>query len=217
MADYSKIASIIKGKNKGLSWSVFNVEDAPCDLGTSDVAIFGVKKNNTSYGITWDEFKKNANSLGYIANCDNFINMPDSIYNVIFKKIHWDSIKGDKIKNQGVANSLVENRGLGLAFVFEKLKSLGYVRPYTSGSIAENLNNGFILTDSDVNFINKLESEGKSNLLFNELNSNKENGILETDKVYLASKLSVLTTTEKIGLGVGALFLVYVVYRLIKR
>jgi hypothetical protein len=217
MADYRKIVSIFKSKNKGFSWNMSSKE-APCDLGTTDTkSIFGIKKNNTSYGITWDEFNFNANSLGYVANCDNFINMPDSIYNVIFKKIYWDSIQGDKIKNQGVANALVQYRGLGLGFVFDKLKNLGYVRPYSSGTISENIDNGFVLTDSDVNFINKLENEGRSNLLFDELNANKENGILETNKVYLASKLSVLTTTEKIGLGVGALFLVYVVYKLVKR
>ena len=215
MADYKKIVSIVKSKNKGFSWSMGS-QEAPCDLGTTDTkSFFGIKKNNTSYGITWDEFKQNANSLGYIANCDNFINMPDTIYNVIFKKVYWDSIQGDKIKNQGVANALVENRGIGLAFVFDKLKTLGYVRPYNSGSISENLTNAFRLTDNDIAFINKLEDEGRSSLLFEELNENKENAV--TDKVYLASKISVLTTAEKIGLGVGALFLVYVVYKLVKR
>jgi hypothetical protein len=134
---------------------------------------------------------------------------------LFLKKFFWDSIQGDKIKNQGVANALVENRGIGLAFVFDKLKTLGYVRPYNSGSISENLTNAFRLTDNDIAFINKLEDEGRSSLLFEELNENKENAV--TDKVYLASKISVLTTAEKIGLGVGALFLVYVVYRLVKR
>ena len=215
MADYRKIVSIVKSKNKGLSWRVGS-QEVPCDLGTTDTKSFlGIQKNNTSYGITWDEFKQNANSLGYIYYCDNFINMPDTIYNVIFKKVYWDSIQGDKIKNQGVANALVENRGIGLAFVFDKLRTLGYVRPYNSGSISENLFNAFRLTDNDIAFINKLEDEGRSSLLFEELNENKENAV--TDKVYLASKISVLTTAEKIGLGVGALFLVYVVYKLVKR
>ena len=68
-------------------------QEAPCDLGNTDTkSIFGIKKNNTSYGVTWDEFKQNANSLGYVANCENFKNMPDAIYNVIFKKLYWDSL-----------------------------------------------------------------------------------------------------------------------------
>ncbi len=210
MADYRKIVSIIKNKNKNFSWSL-GASEPPCDLGTTDTkGIFGIKKNNTSYGITWDDFKLNANSLGYVADCDNFKNMPDSIYNVIFKKVYWDSIQGDKIKNQAVANAMVEYRGLGIAYVFDKLKNLGYIRPYSSGNISQNISNVFTFTDSDIAFINKLEDEGKSNLLFDEIKQEK-------DSVYLASKISVLTTSEKIGLGVGALFLVYVVYKLIKR
>jgi hypothetical protein len=210
MADYRKIVSIIKNKNKNFSWSL-GASEPPCDLGTTDTkGIFGIKKNNTSYGITWDDFKLNANSLGYVADCDNFKNMPDSIYNVIFKKVYWDSIQGDKIKNQAVANAMVEYRGLGIAYVFDKLKNLGYIRPYSSGNISQNISNVFTFTDSDIAFINKLEDEGKSNLLFDEIKQEK-------DSVYLASKISVLTTSEKIGLGVGALFLVYVAYKLIKR
>jgi hypothetical protein len=211
MADYRKIVSIIKSKNKGFSWSMSS-QEAPCDLGSTDTkSIFGVKKNNTSYGITWDEFVFNANSLGYEASCENFKNMPNIIYNVIFKKVYWDSIQGDKIKNQGIANSLAGKRGLGLSILFDALKKFGYVRPYSSGSIS----NSFRLIDSDIDFINKLEAEGKSPLLFEELNKDKQT--LNTDKVYLASKISVLTTAEKIGLGVGVLFLGYVVYKLIKR
>lgn len=209
MADYKKIVSIIKSKNKGFSWQIINLENPPCDLGFSDTFL-GKKPNNTSFGITWDEFKKYSNELGYIASCENFKTMPDTIYNVIFKKIYWDSIQGDKIKNQGVANAIVENRGLGLGFIFDKLKSFGYVRPYSNNSIAENINNSFKLTDSDVAFINKLEEEGKSNLLFDELKTEK-------DTVYFASKLSVLTKSEKIGISIGVLFLLYVGYKLIKR
>jgi len=211
MADYRKIVSIIKSKGKGFSWSMSS-QEAPCDLGSTDTkSIFGVKKNNTSYGITWDEFVFNANSLGYEASCENFKNMPNIIYNVIFKKVYWDSIQGDKIKNQGIANSLAGKRGLGLSILFDALKKFGYVRPYSSGSIS----NSFRLIDSDIDFINKLEAEGKSPLLFEELNKDKQT--LNTDKVYLASKISVLTTAEKIGLGVGVLFLLYVGYKLVKR
>ena len=215
MADYKKIVSVIKNKNKGLSWSIFSALEPPCDLGVTDTkGLFGIKKNNTSYGITWDEFVNNADSLGYVASCENFKNMPDTIYNVIFKKVFWDSIQGDKIKNQGVANALVENRGLGIAVIFDKLKNLGYVRKLEDyGTSSQNLlGNSFNLVDAEVNFINKLDDEGKSHLLFDEIKQDKDK-----DAVYVASKISVLTTAEKIGLGVGALFLVYLAYKLIKR
>ena len=210
MADYKKIVSIIKSKNKGFSWRIDNIENPPCETGFSDT-ILGKKQNNTSYGISWYEFNYYAKELGYEPTCENFKEMPDTIYNVIFKKVYWDSIQGDKIKNQGVANALVENHGLGIAYIFDKLKKLGYVRPYSnSGTISENLTNSFRLTDSDVDFINKIENEGKSNLLFDELKTEK-------DKVYLASKISVLTTSEKIGIGAGVLFLMYLSYKLLKR
>jgi hypothetical protein len=215
MADYKKIVSIIKNKNKNFSWSL-GASEPPCDLGTTDTkSIFGIKKNNTSYGITWDDFKLNANSLGYVADCDNFKNMPSTIYNVIFKKVFWDSIQGDKIKNQGIANILVERRGLGLMIVFEALKKLGYVRPYTSvssTSLSESLTKSFSLIDEDVAFINKLDADGKSYLLFDELT--KE---FPKDKVYWISKRYVLRTSEKILLGVGVIFVGYLVYKIIKR
>jgi hypothetical protein len=215
MADYKKIVSIIKNKNKNFSWSL-GASEPPCDLGTTDTkGIFGIKKNNTSYGITWDDFKLNANSLGYVADCDNFKNMPSTIYNVIFKKVFWDSIQGDKINNQGIANILVERRGLGLMIVFEALKKLGYVRPYTSvssTSLSESLTKSFSLIDEDVAFINKLDADGKSYLLFDELT--KE---FPKDKVYWISKRYVLRTSEKILLGVGVIFVGYLVYKIIKR
>ena len=213
MADYRKIVSIIKSKNKGFSWNMSS-QEAPCDLGTTDTkSFFGVKKNNTSYGVTWDDFKLNANSLGYVADCDNFKNMPDSIYNVIFKKKIWDSIQGDKINNQGIANILVERTRLGLMIVFEALKKLGYVRPYTSvTSTSLFISLSFNLIDEDVAFINKLDADGKSYLLFDELT--KE---FPKDKVYWISKMYVLKTSEKIVLGVGVLFVGYLVYKIIKR
>lgn len=211
MADYKKIVSIIKSKNKGFSWDLIGGE-SPCDLGTTNNEVFGIKKNNTSYGINWDDFKNYAKQLGYEPSCENFKNMPDTIYNVIFKKVYWDSIQGDKIKNQGVANVLVENRGLGIAFIFDKLKKLGYVRNLKNYQTSSNdlLGNSFRLTDADIDFINKLEVQGKSNLLFDELKTEK-------DSVYLASKLSVLKTSEKIAIGVGILFLLYVGYKLVKK
>ena len=213
MADYRKIVSIYKNKNKNFSWTL-GASEPPCDLGTTDTkGVLGIEKNNTSYGITWDDFKLNANSLGYVADCDNFKNMPDSIYNVIFKKKIWDSIQGDKINNQGIANILVERTRLGLMIVFEALKKLGYVRPYTSvTSTSLFISLSFNLIDEDVAFINKLDADGKSYLLFDELT--KE---FPKDKVYWISKMYVLKTSEKIVLGVGVLFVGYLVYKIIKR
>ena len=94
MADYRKIVSIIKSKNKGFSWSL-GASEPPCDLGTTDTkGIFGIKKNNTSYGVNWDEFKNYAKQLGYEANCDNFKNMPKPLtdYQKILVKSNTDIV-----------------------------------------------------------------------------------------------------------------------------
>ena len=214
MADYKKIVSIMKSRRNGLSAQGFSSGELPCDLGTSFNSFLKKEvKVNASFGIDWDTFKFYAKELGYDPTCENFKNMPDTIYNVLFKLTIWDSIGGDKIKNQGIANILVLYYGLGLYTVMEALKKFGYVPPYkTSDDIATNITFAFKLSETDVDFINKLDAEGKSPLLFNELTK-----ITPKDKVYWLSKRYVLRTSEKIGLGVGILLIGYLSYKLIKR
>jgi hypothetical protein len=214
MADYKKIVSVMKNRTKGLSAQGFSTQETGCDLGSSYNEFLKKEvKKNKSFGIDWDTFKVYADEYGYYATCENFKTMPDTIYNVLFKLTIWDSIGGDKIKNQGVANILVLYYGLGLFSVYEALKKFGYVPPYKSSSdIATNLTNSFKLSDDTIDFINKLDAEGKSPLLFNELTK-----ITPKDKVYWLSKPYVLRTSEKIMLGVGVLFVGYLAYKFIKR
>lgn len=214
MADYKKIVSVMKNRTKGLSAQGFSTQETGCDLGSSYNEFLKKEvKNNKSFGIDWDTFKVYADEYGYYATCENFKTMPDTIYNVLFKLTIWDSIGGDKIKNQGIANILVLYYGLGLFSVYEALKKFGYVPPYKSSSdIATNISNSFKLSDDTIDFINKLDAEGKSPLLFNELTK-----ITPKDKVYWLSKPYVLRTSEKIMLGVGVLFVGYLAYKFIKR
>jgi hypothetical protein len=213
MADYKKIVSIMKSRTTGLSSQGFSTQETGCDLGTSYNEFLKKEvKNNKSFGIDWDTFQVYAKELGYDPTCENFKTMPSTIYNVLFKLTIWDSIGGDKIKNQGIANILVLYYGLGLYTVIEALKKFGYVRPYESSDIATNVTNAFKLSETDVDFINKLDAEGKSPLLFNELTK-----ITPKDKVYWLSKRYVLRTSEKIGLAVGVLFVGYLAYKFIKR
>lgn len=214
MADYKKIVSVMKNRTKGLSAQGFSTQETGCDLGSSYNEFLKKEvKNNKSFGIDWDTFKVYADELGYYPTCDNFKNMPDTIYNVLFKLTIWDSIGGDKIKNQGIANILVLYYGLGLFSVYEALKKFGYVPPYKSSELKTNTNLGFFkLNQNDIDFINKLDAEGKSPLLFNELTK-----ITPKDKVYWLSKRYVLRTSEKIMLGVGVLFVGYLAYKFIKR
>lgn len=211
MADYKKIVSVIKNKSKGLSNQNFATQETECDLGSSfNVFLNKEVKNDTSYGIDWNTFKVYADELGYYPTCENFINMPDTIYNVLFKMTVWDSMGGDKIKNQGIANVLAEKGGIGIAIIGEALKKFGYIRPYESADISTNITNAFKLSNSDIDFINKLDAEGKSPLLFDEIKKEK-------DKVYWLSKPYVLRKSEKIVLGVGVLFVGYLAYKFIKR
>ena len=213
MADYKKIVSIMKSRTTGLSSQGFSTQETGCDLGTSYNEFLKKEvKNNKSFGIDWDTFQVYAKELGYDPTCENFKTMPSTIYNVLFKLTIWDSIGGDKIKNQGIANILVLYYGLGLYTVIEALKKFGYVRPYESSDITTNVTNAFKLSETDVDFINKLDAEGKSPLLFNELTK-----ITPKDKVYWLSKRYVLRTSEKIGLAVGVLFVGYLAYKFIKR
>jgi len=94
----------------------------------------------------------------------------------------------------------------------ETLKKFGYIPPYKNADIKTNLDLAFKLSQTDIDFINKLDAEGKSPLLFNELTK-----IIPKDKVYWLSKRYVLRTSEKIGLGVGILLIGYLGYKLIKR
>jgi len=213
MADYKKIVSVIKSRRDGLSVQGFSSDGTPCDIGTSYNEFFKKElKNNTSFGIGWDKFKFYANELGYDPTCENFKTMPSTIYNVLFKLTIWDSIGGDNLKNQGIANILVLYYGLGLYTVMETLKKFGYIPPYKNADIKTNLDLAFKLSQTDIDFINKLDAEGKSPLLFNELTK-----IIPKDKVYWLSKRYVLRTSEKIGLGVGILLIGYLSYKLIKR
>jgi hypothetical protein len=211
MADYKKIVSVIKKRSKGFSNQWYGGGITECDLGTSfNVFLKKDVKNDSSNGIDWTTFKLYADELGYDASCENFKNMPSTIYNVLFKLKYWDSIGGDKIKNQGIANVIVEKQGVGLAIILLTLNKFGYIRPYKNLDITTNITNSFGLTDDDINFINKLDAEGKSPLLFDEIKKEK-------DIIYWISKRYVLRTSEKIALGVGVLLIGYLSYKLIKR
>jgi hypothetical protein len=215
MADYKKVVSLFRKKRKGFSNQSFGSQETECDLGTSyNPFLHKEVKNDTSFGIDWATFKLYADELGYSPTCENFKSMPIGIYNVIFKKRFWDSIGGDKIKNQGIANILVQNQGLGIAFIFDTLKKFGYIRPYQQNTdLKSSIDNSFKLIDEDIDFINKLDSEGKSPLLFDELTVNDD----KKSRIYWISKLYNLRASEKITIGVGILLVGYLSYKLIKR
>ena len=112
MADYKNIVPFIRKVEGGLS-------SDPKDSASKNASPCGNKNGypiHTNKGIQWATFKGLASKGGYSASCDNFINMPDSVWLKVYKAGFWDAVKGDKIKNQAIANVFVEmtwGSGLG--------------------------------------------------------------------------------------------------------
>lgn len=63
---------------------------------------------HTNKGITWETFSTNAAKLGYAATPELFLLMPDDVWLKIYKKLFWDSVKGDDILSQAIAEFLTD-------------------------------------------------------------------------------------------------------------
>lgn len=127
----------------------------------------------------------------------------------------WERIVHlEQINNQSIANLFFQDKSLYF-LANEPLKDLGYVwQNYTD---YDQKTTGFfpaMLLQSQIDFINKLDAEGKSKLVFEKLSGTKP---IEKNTLYAISKAKSLQTYEKIGIGVGVLFVGYVVYKIIKR
>jgi len=110
MADHRQITSFIRKWEGGLSKS-------KKDSASADPVPDG-SGYHTNKGITWKTFKSLAPKLGYIATPKLFYGMPDEIWDKIFKYGYWNVIRGDEIKSQAVADTLVDyawNAGPGRA------------------------------------------------------------------------------------------------------
>jgi lysozyme family protein len=68
----------------------------------------GMTGIHTNKGIRWTTFTANASKYGYAASCDNFIKMPYSIWQKIYKGEYWDTVGGDKINSQPIAELLAD-------------------------------------------------------------------------------------------------------------
>lgn len=110
MADYKQITSFIRKWEGGLSKSKTDTASSyPVPDGSG---------NHTNKGITWKTFESLAPKLGYKATPQLFYAMPDDIWGKIFKQGYWDVIRGDEIKSQAIAETLIDfawNAGPGRA------------------------------------------------------------------------------------------------------
>ena len=199
MADYRKALFSIKLQVGGLKYNLL-AGDTPCNLGIEtdteelkkmqflkDLLKKTELKYNQNKGINWSVFKSYSDEYVYEPTCENFKEMPDEIQNTILKKQYWDSINGDKIKNQGVANiiSYIALRSNGVllssALLESKLKEFGFVP-----KVKENQNiftiNISKLDDEYIDFINDLDAKGKSPELFDKLFFGYESDIIPLDQ-----------------------------------
>lgn len=80
-----------------------NPKDAAAKFPRPEGLIF-----HTNKGITWETFSTNAAKLGYAATPELFLLMPDDVWLKIYKKLFWDSVKGDDIQSQAIAEFLTD-------------------------------------------------------------------------------------------------------------
>jgi hypothetical protein len=201
MADYRKALFSIKLQVGGLKYNLL-AGDTPCDLGIEtdpdelkkfdflkDAVVKPQFKFNQNKGIYWSIFKTYSDEYVYEPTCENFKQMPDEIWNTIFKKQYWNNIGGDKIKNQGVANVLsyiaFKGGSLGVVYLQNNLQkifnSYGYtLKPKQNVNIM-NVNWGN-LDDEYIDIINELDAKGKSPELFDKLFFGYESDIIPLDQ-----------------------------------
>ena len=224
MVDYRKALFSIKLEVGGLKYNLL-AGDTPCNLGIetdpNELKKFDFLKNapvkpefkfNQNKGINWSVFKTYSDEYVYEPTCENFKEMPDEIWNTIFKKQYWDSINGDKIKNQGVANiiSYIALRSGGVilssALLESKLKEFGFVPKVKTNQNIFTINISK-LDDEYTDFINDLDAKGKSPKLFDKLFFDYEKDIIPLDqrkeddilinKFYLLNKPYASSIKEK--------------------
>jgi hypothetical protein len=199
MADYRKALFSIKLQVGGLKYNLL-AGDTPCDLGIEtdpeelkkfdflkDAPVKPQFKFNQNKGINWSVFKSYSDEYIYEPTCENFKEMPDEIWNTIFKKQYWDSINGDQIKNQGVANIIsyiaLKSNGviLSSALLERKLKEFGFVPKVKPNENILTINISK-LDDEYTDFINELDAKGKSPELFDSLFFGYESDIIPLDQ-----------------------------------
>lgn len=215
MADYRNIISFIKLKEGGLS-------SATTDTASINSSNCGNGKNGKPYhtnkGVTWATFKGLAPSLGYSASCANFIQMPDSIWGKIYKESYWDKMQGDRVKNQAIANTFVEMAwGSGVG---SNTSTRGAI-PYLKNFFKKYYNKNFSTLTQIVDYVNELDSKGKTPELFEKLfdfrknlyvsfnqPSNLKGWINRLDAFYLLNKPYALSVENKTYIGIGIISIV---------
>ena len=108
MADHRKILEHVKSHEGGYSAD-------PVDNASNDPSpIVGLDKRypslpvHTYRGVTWRTWKNYSAKKGMAVSADKFVGMSLSVWEDLLKTLYWDSILGDQIKSQGVAEMIFE-------------------------------------------------------------------------------------------------------------
>lgn len=209
MADYRNIVPFIRKVEGGVSSN-------PKDTASQNPSPCGSKNGypiHTNKGIQWATFKGLASKGGYTASCDNFINMPDSVWLKVYKTGFWDAIKGDEIRNQAIANTFVEmNWGSGMGSITKGTGTLGWLNSF----FQKNYNKNLTTISQMVDFVNELDKKGQTPELFEKLNDFRANKykalnqptfikgwLNRLDAFYVLNKPYALSTGNKLALVLG--------------
>lgn len=173
MADYRDIIPFIKKSEGGLALSTTDTASknpSPC--------VYNGKKGwHTNKGIQWISFENNASKLGYNPSCDNFIQMPESIWNKIYKKSYWDAFYLDEMKSQPIANTIVSwawGSGVGGAYrSLAKFMNEKYEKNYSTSYSSSRAKQ--IVSD-----INELTSKKGDSKMFNQLSDWRKDFFIST-------------------------------------
>lgn len=176
MANYKILVNFIRLKEGGLSAN-------PNDNASKNSSNCAKDRNgyyyHTNKGITWATFKNLASKGDYVASCDNFLKMPDDIWLKVYKVGFWNEIQGDRIKNQAIANTFVEMMwGSGMGSVSSGKGTLGWLNSF----FKKNYNQNLTSITQMVDYVNKLDEEGKTPDLFEKLNIFRQNKYKELNQ-----------------------------------
>ena len=204
MVNYKNLVPFIKIKEGGISGT-------PKDSASKNPSPCGKDRQgypyHTNKGVQWATFKLLASKGGYTASCDNFLKMPDDIWNRIYKVGFWDEIQGDRIKNQAIANTFVEMAWL--SGVGSNTSTKGAI-PYIKNFLKNKYNKSLDTLTEIVNYVNELDDKGETSKLFEDLYdfrknlyksfnqpSNLKGWLNRLDSFYFTNKIYAISSETK--------------------
>jgi len=215
MVNYKNLVPFIKIKEGGISGT-------PKDSASKNPSPCGKDRQgfpyHTNKGVQWATFKLLASKGGYTASCENFLKMPDDIWNRIYKVGFWDEIQGDRIQNQAIANTFVEMVwGSGIGSVSRGTGAVGWL----NGFFKKNYNQNLTTITQMVDFVNKLDNEGKTPELFEKLNNFRaskykalnqpaftKGWLNRLNAFYILNKPYAISKKEKTSITLGVILIV---------